>query len=178
MPSHFQCPQAGCNYPEGECSGACSKTVAYDPDYDPAVDAAARGLLSASCLAPSQLAALRRGKGISELAADPAMRAFWSDGTHGLPIDLVEPCPARVEGDRVPCHLFMPDVAWLAPLGPVLRTPRRHTWLQRPVRPWSPIEPSADTLEPPGFGRVVAAIGIVWVCAAAGSLVARMLGAL
>lgn len=43
---------------------------------------------------------------------------------HGVPVDLMEPHSGRAAGDRVPCHLFMPEVAWPAPVGPVLRADR------------------------------------------------------
>lgn len=134
------------------------------------------GFLPASMMTPRELAAVRVTEPvISNRFGLNTMRA--AGGTARFPIDLVEPCPARIEGDRVPCHLFLPDVAWPAPLGPILRPiPRRDAWLQRPVQPWSPIEPSTDLLEPLGFNRVVAVIGIVWVCAAAATLVARVLG--
>jgi hypothetical protein len=69
---------------------------------------------------------------------------------HGLPIDLVEPDAPALVGDRVPCHLFMPEVAWPDPVGPVLRMRlRRERWLlNRPeVRP----ESITDVPEPAGF---------------------------
>lgn len=144
---------------------------------DPAVLAASQGLLSASCLAPSQLTELRRlratppvltipadrlppSKSIAELAADPAMRAFWSDGAPGLPIDLVEPDAPAPQGDRVPCHLFMPEVAWSQPLPPVLRTPRRELYL-RSVEPWRPAVDPVDLLDAEaGRALRVAAVGV------------------
>lgn len=80
---------------------------------------------------------------------------------HGLPIDLVEPCPARPEGDRVPCHLSMPEVAWPAPLGPVIRMrPRREHWLIE--RPFAPVSPGADALERDHLGRVAAFLVCFW----------------
>lgn len=56
------------------------------------------------------------------------------------PAALLEPSTACAAGDRVPCHLFMPDVAWPAPLGPVIRPERaRHrVFMQPPVTPWRP----------------------------------------
>lgn len=75
--------------------------------------------LSASMMAPSELAELR------------ARRA------HGLPIDLVEPDAPAPQGDRLPCHLFMPEVEWPEALPPVLRTPRRELYLQA-REPWVP----------------------------------------
>lgn len=85
-----------------------------------------------------------------------------------MPIDLVEPCPARVEGDRLPCHLFMPEVAWPVPVGEVIRMrPRRDHWLQPPLVRWQPLGVNdGDMPEPPGFGRALAIFGAVWVLGA------------
>lgn len=59
-------------------------------------------------------------------------------------IGLVEPHAPAPVGDRVPCHLFMPEVPWRAPLPPVIRSQhRRDQWLtEPPVR----VEPSTDLL--------------------------------
>lgn len=38
-----------------------------------------------------------------------------------LPINLAEPDAPQPQCDRVPCHLFAPEVAWPEPLPPVLR---------------------------------------------------------
>ena len=75
-----------------------------------------------------------------------------------MPIDLVEPEEPAPAGDRVPCHLFMPDVAWPRPLGPVLRSDacrlRAATQLPRP-------DLSAELLEVPEFGvALVTALSI------------------
>lgn len=59
--------------------------------------------------------------------------AHW----RSLPIELVEPDAPAPQGDRVPCHLFMPEVGWPEALPPVLRTPRRELYLQS-VNPWGP----------------------------------------
>jgi hypothetical protein len=69
-----------------------------------------------------------------------------------LPIDLVEPCTDRHEGDRVPCHLFMPDVVWPRPLGPILRSDvcLQHASTDH-VRP----DLSTDLLEAPAFGAAL-----------------------
>lgn len=90
---------------------------------------------------------------------------------HGLPIDLVEPCPARVEGDRVPCHLSMPEVTWPAPLGPVIRMrPRREHWLtEAPCRPVA--VGYCDPVEADGLGRAAAFLVAFW-CLGATLLVA------
>ena len=53
-------------------------------------------------------------------------------------IDLVEPDAPAPVGDRVPCHLFMPEVAWPAVLPPVLRAPLRELHLVD-FEPWRPI---------------------------------------
>lgn len=53
-------------------------------------------------------------------------------------INFSEPEPdGFVAGDAVPCHLFMSEVDWIEPLGPVLRqdfpdAPRRDIWLTSP----------------------------------------------
>lgn len=96
---------------------------------------------------------------------------------HPFPIDLVEPCPVRVEGDRVPCHLFMPEVAWPAPLPPVVRgRPRREMWLLTPP----PVRPSlsaADLLELPGVERrVVLFIVGLWLSGASLLVAAHLSG--
>ena len=146
-----------------------------DP-YDPAVDAAERGLLSASCLSPSQLAQMRSrrphsfamsiapdrlppARSVSELAADQSMRAFWSDAHHGLPIDLVEPDAPAPKGDRVPCHLFMSEVAWPAVLPPILRAPRRELYLQS-VEPWGPSWSEVNDLSDAVWRRMLRVFGI------------------
>lgn len=69
-----------------------------------------------------------------------------TQGGHGLPIDLVEPCAPAPQGDRVPCHLFMPEVGWPATLGPVLRPERSRQalWLRAPVDPYR-VEPASLT---------------------------------
>ena len=56
------------------------------------------------------------------------------------PAALLEPSAGCAAGDRVPCHLFLPDVAWPAPLGPVIRPERaRHrVFMQRPAEPFVP----------------------------------------
>jgi len=67
------------------------------------------------------------------------------------PAALLEPSVGCTAGDRVPCHLFLPDVAWPTPLGPVIRPERarharpalRDQWLQPPVTPWRPAETEA-----------------------------------
>lgn len=85
---------------------------------------------------------------------------------HGLPIDLVEPCPSHPPvGDYAPRHFFLPEVAWPAPVGPVIRMrPRREHWLLRQPEP--PVQPSTDLLEPPEFGRALAASALVWALGA------------
>lgn len=125
MPDPSPCLH-GCDYPVGECSGAC--------------------------LAP---------------IVPPARH-------HGLPIDLVEPCPARAEGDRVPCHLSMPEVAWPQPVGPVIRMrPRREHWLtEAPARPVA--DGCCDECEPDYLGRVAALLVCFW-CLGATLLVAAHL---
>ena len=89
-------------------------------------------------------------------------------------IDLAEPHAAAHVGDRVPCHLFMPEVAWHEPF-PVLRPrPRREVWLQS-REPWA-IEPSTDMLEPhPAYRLVGYAVGAA-VCCALAFGIADMLG--
>ena len=94
-----------------------------DP-YDPSVDAAKRGLLPTSCLVSLQLAQFRTGPFI----------------------DLAEPDAPAPVGDPAPCHLFMPEVAWHAPLPPVLRAPLRELYLQT-VEPWSPGWPAESELD-------------------------------
>jgi hypothetical protein len=78
-------------------------------------------------------------------------------GLSPLRIDLLEPDAPTHVGDRVPCHLFMPEVAWPAPLGPVIRTGLR---CELPPRAG---EPRVDLMGPPNFVRVVAAVVGVWV---------------
>jgi hypothetical protein len=77
-----------------------------------------------------------------------------------LLIDLVEPDEPALAGDAVPCHLFMPEVSWPVPVGPVIRVrPRREHWLvEPPARP----EPSTDLLEPAGVGFVAALSAATW----------------
>lgn len=93
-----------------------------------------------------------------------------------FPIDLVEPCPARAEGDRVPCHLFMPEVAWREPLPDVIRMrPRRDHWLLTPP----PVRPSlsADPLALPGVERrVVLFIVGLWLSGASLLVAAHLNG--
>lgn len=92
------------------------------------------------------------------------------------PAVLLEPSTACTAGDRVPCHLFLPDVAWPAPLGPVIRPERaRHrVFMQPPVTPWRPVagtqrpaEPEADRS---GAWRLAAGAGLL-LSVAAGLLV-------
>lgn len=66
------------------------------------------------------------------------------------PAALLEPSTACAAGDRVPCHLFLPDVAWPAPLGPVIRPERaRHrVFMQPPVTPWRPVAGTQPPAEP------------------------------
>lgn len=66
------------------------------------------------------------------------------------PAALLEPSTACAAGDRVPCHLFLPDVAWPAPLGPVIRPERaRHrVFMQPPVTPWRPVAGTQRPAEP------------------------------
>lgn len=68
------------------------------------------------------------------------------------PAALLEPSSGCSAGDRVPCHLFLPDVAWPAPLGPVIRPERaRHrVFMQPPVTPWRPV---AGTQRPASMCR-------------------------
>ena len=91
------------------------------------------------------------------------------------PAALLEPSVGCTAGDRVPCHLFLPDVAWPAPLGPVIRPERarharpalRDQWLQPPVTPWRPAEPEAARS---GAWRLAAGAGLL-LSVAAGLLV-------
>lgn len=66
------------------------------------------------------------------------------------PAALLEPSVGCTAGDRVPCHLFLPDVAWPAPLGPVIRPERaRHrVFMQPPVTPWRPVVGTQRPAEP------------------------------
>lgn len=92
------------------------------------------------------------------------------------PAVLLEHSAGCAAGDRVPCHLFLPDVAWPAPLGPVIRPERaRHrVFMQPPVTPWRPVagtqrpaEPEADRS---GAWRLAAGAGLL-LSVAAGLLV-------
>lgn len=74
-------------------------------------------------------------------------------------IDLAEPDSPAPVGDRVPCHLFMPEVDWPAVLPPVLRTPRRELYLQT-VEPWSPAYPALDDLDDEIWRRFVFLVGL------------------
>lgn len=54
-----------------------------------------------------------------------------------LPIQLIEPDQPAPQGDPCPRHLFMSDVQWPEPIGPVLRqdlpdVPRRDLFLLPP----------------------------------------------
>lgn len=66
------------------------------------------------------------------------------------PAALLEPSTACTAGDRVPCHLFLPDVARPTPLGPVIRPERaRHrVFMQPPVTPWRPVAGTQRPAEP------------------------------
>lgn len=68
----------------------------------------------------------------------PLLLEFLMPDYPNPPAALLEPSTACAAGDRVPCHLFLPDVAWPAPLGPVIRPERaRHrVFMQPPVTPW------------------------------------------
>lgn len=94
-------------------------------------------------------ALLSQPRSVSELAADPALGAFWSDGSSGLPIDVAVPdepedvpwLTVPVLGDPFPRHLFMRSLEWPEPLPPVLR----------PDRPYCPIAHAVQLgLLPPG----------------------------
>ena len=76
------------------------------------------------------------------------------------PAALLEPSAGCAAGDRVPCHMFLPDVAWPAPLGPVIRPERaRHrVFMQPPVTPWRPAIQPVD----PEAARIEAARVITW----------------
>jgi hypothetical protein len=126
MLNPYPCPQSGCNYPDGECSGACLG------------------------LAP----------------ASPRARH------HGLPIDLVEPDAPALVGDRVPCHLFMPEVAWPDPVGPVIRMrPRREYWLlTRPVAPSTAFDDLSDLDSMIGVASLIPVFLCVTLLVAAGLL--------
>jgi hypothetical protein len=95
---------------------------------------------------------------------------------HGLPIDLVEPDEPAPVGDRVPCHVFMPEVPWPAPVGPVIRMrPRRERWLLAcPAA--APVAHAPDLLEPDGMGRVAALIVGFWCTGASLLVLASMRG--
>ena len=75
-----------------------------------------------------------------------------------LPIDLVEPDAPAPVGDRLPCHLFMPEVAWHAALPPILRTPRRELYLQT-VEPWRPAWVGMDDLSDDVWRRMRRIVG-------------------
>lgn len=66
------------------------------------------------------------------------------------PAALLEPSAACAAGDRLPCHLFMPDVAWPETLGPVIRPERaRHrVFMPPPVTPWRPVAGTQRPAEP------------------------------
>ena len=66
------------------------------------------------------------------------------------PAALLEPSAGCAAGDRVPCHMFLSDVAWPAPLGPVIRPERaRHrVFMQPPVTPWRPVAGTQRPAEP------------------------------
>ena len=92
------------------------------------------------------------------------------------PAALLEPSAGCAAGDRVPCHLFLPDVAWPAPLGPVIRPERaRHrVFMQPPVTPWRPVAGTQRPAEPgaarSGAWRLAAGAGLL-LSVAAGLLV-------
>lgn len=127
MPNPSPCLY-GCDYPAGECSGAC---LAYE---------------------------------------SPHVRP------HGLPIDIVEPCPARAEGDRVPCHLSMPDVAWPAAMPPVLRPDsRRGGWRFKPDG--LPVEmDSTDVLDPAGIEAAAWCVLVLWLALLSSVLIVGLEG--
>jgi len=92
--------------------------------------------------------------------------------SHGLPIDLVEPDAPALVGDRVPCHLFMPEVAWSAPVGPVIRMrPRREYWLlTRPVAPSTAVDDLSDLDSMIGVASLIPVFLCVTLLVAAGLL--------
>ena len=94
--------------------------------YDPAVDAAARGMLSASCLSGAQLEALQ-----ARLASEHrpiADRALWDDAEPhpDLPIGMIEP-PA----DTDPALAALAEVEAAARALAASIAPRRPTLLRR-----------------------------------------------
>ena len=74
-------------------------------------------------------------------------------------IDVAEPDAPAPVGDRVPCHLFMPEVAWPAVLPPVLRAPRRELHLVA-FEPWRPVLDDDDELSDEAWFRVLLLFGI------------------
>jgi len=79
-----------------------------------------------------------------------------------MTIDLVEPDAPAPVGDRVPCHLFMPEVAWPATLPPVLRAPLRELHLVD-FEPWRPVFDEDGELTDEAWYRVLSvfALGVV-----------------
>lgn len=98
----------------------------YSLDYDPAVDAAARGLLSASCLSDAQLEALQ-ARFASEYRPI-ADRALWDDADPhlDLPIGMIEP-----PDDTDPALAALAEVEAAARALAASIAPRRPTLLQR-----------------------------------------------
>lgn len=100
----------------------------YSLAYDPAVDAAARGLLSASCLSGAQLEALQ-----ARLASEYrpiADRALWDDAEphlDPLPIGMIE--PPDDHADHALAALAEVEAAARALAASI--APRRPTLLQR-----------------------------------------------
>lgn len=110
------------------CESAAETASRYSLTYDPAVDAAARGLLSASCLSGAQLEALQarlasEHRPITDRAAwSEPVAPTWAPG--GIP-DLPTTKAAPAARCRSPC---------MSPAGSALSPPPPPCsgWLSRP----------------------------------------------
>ena len=74
-------------------------------------------------------------------------------------IDVAEPDAPAPVGDRVPCHLFMPEVAWPAVLPPVLRAPLRELHLVT-FEPWRPVWDDDDELSDEAWQYILCLFGV------------------
>ena len=100
------------------------------------------------------------------------------------PVAIAEPptvLPSEPGGDLIPHHLLMPEVAWPAPVGPVIRMwPRREHWLlENPARQVDSLvfEPEPDPLNAIEFSRTAGVVAFGTWCVGAVLLVgAHLMG--